>query len=156
MYFLWKNTPYGIIRISCEGLYEFADGMIKSKLRLCSITLMPSGNKEGENEHADLTVVFSDDVLNPENRKKVERHFDAVLKPMGLKPSIVWAIPERGIMQALSNPYVWAGIASSAAIIITAGFAGFFWTVFWGTSAWFAVHGLSLISKRLRKNNRSV
>ena len=147
MYFLWKNTPYGIIRISCEGLYDFADGMIKSKLRLCSITLMPSGKKD----HADLTVVFSDDDLNPESKKKIEKHFDAVLKPMGLKPSIVWAIPERGIMQALTNPYVWAGIASSAAIIITAGFAGFFWTVFWGTSAWFAVHGLALISKRIRR-----
>ncbi len=156
MYFIWKNTPYGIIRISCEGLYEFADGMIKSKLKLCSITLMPSGKKEGKKEHADLTIVFSDDDLNPENRKKVERHFDAVLKPMGFRPSIVWAVPDRGIMQALGNPYVWAGIASSLAIVITAGFAGFFWTVFWGTSAWFAVHGLSLISKRLRKNNRSI
>ena len=144
MYFLWKNTAYGIIRVSYEGLYEFADDMLKPKLRLCSVTLLPSDTKD----NADITVVFSEDDLNPETRKKIENHFESVMKPMGLKPSVVWAMPERGIMQALSNPYVWAGIASSSAIVITAGFAGFFWTVFWGVSAWFAVRGLSLISKR--------
>ncbi len=147
MYFLWKNTPYGIIRISCEGLYDFAGDMLKPKLKLFSVTLMPSGKKD----HADLTIVFSDDDLNPESRKKIEKHFDAVMRPMGLKPSVVWAMPERGIMQVLSNSYVWAGIASSSAIIITAGFAGFFWTVFWGTSAWFFMRGISLISKRFRR-----
>ena len=147
MYFLWKNTPYGIIRVSCEGLYDFADDILKPKLKLCSVTLHPSGKKD----HADLTVVFSDDDLLPEDRKKIEKHFDSVLKPMGLKPSVVWAIPERGIIQAIMNSYVWSGIASSASIIITAGFAGFFWAVFWGVSAWFAVHGLALISKRLRR-----
>ena len=147
MYFLWKNTPYGIIRVSYEGLYEFADGMLKPKLKLYSVTLLPSGKKD----HADITVVFSDDDLNHESRRKVEKHFDSVMRPMGLKPSVVWGIPESGVMQAVSNPYVWAGIASSSAIIITAGFAGFFWTVFWGVSAWFAVHGLALISKKLRR-----
>ncbi len=147
MYFLWKNTPYGIIRVSCEGLYDFADDILKPKLRLYSVTLLPSGKKD----HADLTIVFSDDDLLPEDRKKIEKHFDSVLKPMGLKPSVVWAIPERGIMQAITNPYVWSGIASSASVIITAGFAGFFWAVFWGVFAWFAVHGLALISKRLRR-----
>lgn len=147
MYFLWKNTPYGIIKISYEGLCEFADDMLRPKLRLCSMTLLPSGKKD----HADLTVVFSEDDLIPEDRKKIEEHFKSVLKPMGLRASVVWAVPERGITQALGNPYMWAGIASSVAVIVTAGFAGFFWTVFWGTAAWFAARGLSLIPKRFRR-----
>lgn len=146
MYFLWRNTPYGTIRISCEGLYDFADEMLRSRIRLYSITLLPSGRKE----NADLTVVLSEEDLKPEVRKNVENHFDAILKPMGLKVSIVWASPEHNISSAIQNPYVWAGIASCMAVIVTAGFEGFFWVSFWGAAAWFMVRGLKVIARRFR------
>ena len=105
MYFLWKNTPYGIIRVSCEGLYDFADDILKPKLRLCSVTLLPSGKKD----HADLTVVFSEDDLLPEERKKIERHFDSVMKPMGLKgyyDGASYACDKNGTGEACSAKYL--------------------------------------------------
>ena len=146
MYFLWRNTPYGTIRVSCEGLYDFADGIKGSKIRLYSITLSPSGRKE----NADLTVVLSEEDILPEIKKKLEKHFDAVLKPMGLKVSIVWASPERNIASIMQSPYLWAGLASCIAIIITAGFAGFFWVSFWGAAAWFVVRWLKFAARRYR------
>ncbi len=146
MYFLWRNTPYGAIRVSCEGLYDFADEVMNSRIRLYSVTLLPSGRKE----NADFTVVLSEDDILPETKKKVENHFDAVLRPMGLKVSVVWASPERSISSFMQNSYLWAGLASCIAVIMTAGFDGFFWVAFWGAAAWFAVHALKVITRRFR------
>ena len=75
MYYLWKNTPYGIIRVSYSGLYDFALDAVKSKLRLYSITLEPSGKKE----HANITLVFSEEDLSPEKKSIVEEHISSVL-----------------------------------------------------------------------------
>lgn len=147
MYFLWKNTPYGIIRISCDGLYDFADDVLKSGLRLYSITLSPSRKKDD----ADLIIVMSDENIIPEVRHKIDKHFASIMKPMGISPSIVWASPERGIFSLVHSPYTWAAVASCSAVIITAGFDGFFWSVFWGTAAWFAVRGISLLVRYFRR-----
>lgn len=146
MYYLWKNTPYGIIRVSYSGLYDFVLYAVKSKLRLYSITLEPSGKKE----HANLTLVFSEEDLPPEKKSIVEEHISSVLKPMGLKASIVWATPERGIMPVIQSPYLWAGVASCIAVMITAGFEGFFWTLFWGGAVWFMIRGAKYIAERFR------
>lgn len=146
MYYLWKNTPYGIIRVSCSGLRDFALEAVRSSLKLYSVTLEPSGKKE----HANMTLVFSEEDLPPEKKRKVEEHIASVLKPLGLKASVVWATPERGIMPVIQNPYVWAGIASCVAVVVTAGFAGFFWTVFWGGAAWFVMRGARFIAGRFR------
>ncbi len=144
MYYLWKNTPYGIIRVSCGGLYDFVNDIFKSRLRLCSVTLSPSGKKEC----ANLTLVFSEDDLPSETKAKVEEHITSVLKPMGLKPSIVWASPERGMTGIFQSPYTWAGIASCTAVVITAGFKGFFWSMFWGLAVWFTIKGMKFIAGR--------
>ncbi|MBQ9390428.1 MAG: hypothetical protein IJR27_03855 [Synergistaceae bacterium] len=144
MYYLWKNTPYGIIRVSCAGLYDFANDIFKSKLRLYSVTLSPSGKKE----HADLTLVISEEDLTSETKAKIEEHITSVLKPMGLRTLIVWSSPERGIMPLIQSPYAWAGIASCTAMIITAGFKGFFWTAFWGLAVWFTIKGMKFIAGR--------
>ena len=152
MYFLWRNTPYGIIRVSCDGLKEFANDAFKSKLKLYSVTLSPAEKKEQEQEHADLTIVISEEDLSQETKQQAENHIISILKPMGIKASIVWADPERGIMPVLRSPFTWGIIASCSAVIITAGLDGFFWTVFWGVAAWFGVYGLGLILKRLRRS----
>ncbi|MBQ6972102.1 MAG: hypothetical protein IJP86_07065 [Synergistaceae bacterium] len=146
MYYTWKNTPYGIIRVSCKGLYDFVAEAVRARLRLYSITLEPSGKKE----HTNLTLVFSDEDIPPEMKRKAEDHISSVMKPLGLKASIVWASPERGIMSAIQNPYVWAGLASCIAVVVTAGFAGFFWTLFWGGAAWFVIRGAKFIAGRFR------
>ncbi len=146
MYFLWKSTPIGIIRISSEGLREFAEEILCSKLKLYNVTLSPSGRKD----EAEMSIVLSEDDVAPETKKTVEKHFPAVFKPMGIKASVVWAASERNILAVLRSPYVWAGIAACVAVFMTAGSAGFFWTAFWGAAAWFSVHGLGVLIRRLQ------
>ncbi|MBQ7221220.1 MAG: hypothetical protein IJS28_09600 [Synergistaceae bacterium] len=145
MYFLWKNTPIGIIRVSCDGLCEFADEAVKSKLRLYSITLSPSGRKE----EADVSIVLSEENVIPEAKKSIEKHFASIMRPMGIKASVVWASPEKSVYAVLRSPWVWAGIASCIAVMVNAGSAGFFWVAFWGAAAWFAVHGLGILLRSL-------
>ncbi|MBR2208376.1 MAG: hypothetical protein IJ859_06160 [Synergistaceae bacterium] len=149
MYFLWKNTPRGFIKISYEGLFDFVNYVLRTGFRLYSITLAPA-SQEAKASHADLTVVISDEDISPDIKEKVEKHLSEVLDPTGMKAAVVWATPERGFMQIIQNPYVWAAIASCSAVIITAGFTGFFWTAFWGASAWFAIRGLSMLAKKIR------
>ena len=144
MYFLWKSTPIGIIRVSCDGLCEFANEAVRSRLRLYSITLSPS-----DEEYADMSIVISDENVVPEAKKHVEKHFASILRPMGIKASVVWASPEKSVYAVLRSPYVWAGIASCVAVLMTAGSAGFFWVAFWGAAAWFAVHGLGILMRAL-------
>jgi len=144
MYFLWKNTTCGLIKISYEGLFDFITYILRTTFKLYSITLAPSESR------ADLTVVISDEDISADVKEKVEKHLVEVLDPTGMKASVVWATPERGFMQIIQNPYIWAAVASCSAVIITAGFAGFFWTAFWGTAAWFAIRGLTIIAKKIR------
>ena len=146
MYYLWRSTPYGIIRVSYSGIYDFVRNAVKSKIRLYSVTLSPAGKKE----HADLTIVFSEQYLTIKTKKEVEEHISSVLRPMGIKASIIWASPERGITSLIQSPYTWAAIASCTAVIVTAGFEGFFWSLFWGTSVWFMIRGLKFIAGRFR------
>ncbi|MBQ7544389.1 MAG: hypothetical protein IJT02_05540 [Synergistaceae bacterium] len=146
MYFLWKNTSHGRIRVSSSGLREFADEVLRSKLRLYGITLHPSGRKDD----AEMSIVLSEEDVTPETKKNVEKNFPAVLKPMGIKASVVWAAPERSIAVIARNPYVWAGAAVCTAVLVTAGTAGFFWAAFWGAAAWFGVYGLGLLFRRAR------
>ena len=166
MYFQWRSTPYGIIRISCEGLYNFADRAIRSKLRLYSVTLLPcavssdlasdsdsnSDSESGaESNCAELSIVFIDEEnLQDQTRDKIKCHYEAVLRPMGIISEVIWAAPDKGIAHILQNSWTWAGIAACAAIITTAGFEGFFWTAFWGSAAWFAVRALALITRFFR------
>ena len=116
------------------------------KLRLYSVTLEPSGKKE----HVGLTLVFSDEDLTRETKSKVEEHISSVLKPMGFKPLVVWATPERGMMAVIQNTYFWAGAASCLAVIVTAGFDGFFWSLVWGGAVWVAIRGLRFIAGKFR------
>lgn len=156
MYFHWRSTPYGIIRISCEGLYNFADKAIKSKLRLYSVTLsrldsqLHSDSDSQHQDDAELNIVLLDENLQDETRTKIESHYQAILKPMGIISEIIWAAPENGIAHILRNSWTWAGAASCIAIITTAGFEGFFWTAFWGSAAWFAAGALRFITRFFR------
>ena len=144
MYFLWKTTKHGIIRVSCDGLKDFAGEVLSSKLRLYSITIHPA---DSDND-AEMSIVLSDDDVAPETRKTVDDNFPAVMKPMGLNASVVWATPERSIAAVLKNAWAWSGAAVCAAVLVTAGAAGFFWAAFWGAAAWFTVRGLGLLARK--------
>ena len=148
MYFLWKDTPIGIIRVSCDGLCEFVSAAVRSRLKLYSITLSPSDRNEDE-ENADMSIVLSEENIIPAAKKNIEEHFAAIMQPMGIKASVVWAAPEKSIYAVLRNPWVWAGTASCIAVMVTAGSEGFFWVSFWGAAAWFIVHGLSILLRSL-------
>ena len=141
MYFLWKNTPAGMIRVSCDGLCELVDDVLRSRLRLYSITLAPSGSRDD----ADMSIVLSEENIIPEAKKRVERHFASILRPMGINASVIWASPEKSIGEVLYSPWAWSGFASCVAVLWNAGSEGFFWTAFWGTAAWFVVHGLRIL-----------
>ena len=144
MYFLWKDTPLGLIKISNKGIFEFADYILKSRFRFYSVTLAPSDSQ------ADVTIVITEEALSPDVKNKIENHLTEVLDPIGMKASVLWAMPERGFMQFIQNPYAWAVVASCAAVIVTAGFVGFFWTAVWGAAAWFSIRGLSMLAKKIR------
>ena len=156
MYFLWRDSPYGFIRVSCEGLLNFINDALRSKFRLYGVALSPLSKKSDLNENTDITIVISDEDLcsDSQSDKKtiVEGHLIEVLKPMGMNAKIIWASPEKGFLQFLQSPYIWALTASCVAVIVTAGFNGFFWTAFWGTAAWFAIRGLLLLAKKFRRN----
>lgn len=146
MYFLLRRTPYGIIKISCDGLHDFAREILSSRLRLYSITLLPS-----QKEQADMTIVISEDDLTPHTKSQVENHISEVLKPLGINAAVVWASSERGIFPVIQSPYTWGIIAACLAVIFTAGLEGFFWTAFWAAAAWFGVMGLGIFARRFRR-----
>ncbi len=150
MYFLWKTTPCGIIRVSCDGLREFVNEAVKSKLRLYSVTLSPSDGRED----ADMSIVLSEESIIPEAKRSVESHFAAILRPMGIRASVVWAVPEKSIYAVMSSPWAWAGFAACAAVITAAGAEVFFWVSFWSAAAWFAVHGLTILARHFRRSYR--
>lgn len=150
MYFLWKRNSYGIIRISCDGLYDFADNIIKSRIKLYSITL--SQSDINKNNDADMIIVLSEENIIPESKNNIEEHFISVLEPMGIKASIIWAEPEKNILSSfLHSPILWAGAASSISVLVTAGAEGFFWVAFWGIAAGFASYGLKIIMRYFRR-----
>ena len=126
MYFLWKSTPCGIIRVSCDGLCEFVNEAVKSKLRLYSITLSPSGGKED----ADMSIVLSEENIIPETKKVVESHFASVLSPMGINASVVWTEPERSLSVVLGSGWAWAGFAACIAVLELKDFSG------WHSGQW--------------------
>ena len=42
------------------------------------------------------------------------------------------------------------------ALVVIAGWAGFFWTFFWGTAAWFLVKGATSLLSRFRQRALTV
>lgn len=153
MYFLWKRTQHGVVQISGEGLADFIRGFLTAKCRLCSLALAagcslhsmlpPSTDKAPPPADDPLAVVLS--LTDASDRPGIERKLSFLMKPMGLTPLVVWATPEEELLDLLKSPWLWMVLATSIAIAVIAGWAGFFWTAFWGTAAWFVARGLALL-----------
>ncbi len=135
VYFVWKNTPNGVIKLSGEGLYDFTLKILRSRFGIHSLSLAQPKNKSRDN--ANLTVVIASENVKPEIKKHVENHLSSVLRPLGIITSVIWAKPDRSITQFLLNRWTWFFAAWSIAVIISGGWEAFFWSSFWGSAAWF-------------------
>ena len=75
---------------------------------------------------------------------KIEKRLASIITPLGFSVQFIWAdrgTPGAELCETLSsvhrNPWTWMLLAALIALKITAGWKGFFWTLFWGTAAWF-------------------
>ena len=116
-------------------LSGFINRVLSEKSRCRSLSLI-----EGENASVTL-VLFSDNVENC----RVEERLASITAPLGLHVRVVWAdrgAPETEWLEAVSfvyqNPWMWMLMVSMIALSVIAGLKGLFWTLFWGTAAWFA------------------
>ena len=136
MYFLWKRTPHGSIRVSSDGFSSFVNNVLSGKSRCRSLSLT-----EGEN--AAMTLV-----LSPNNAAaefcKIEECIAKVIAPLGLNVQVIWTdkgTPGAELCEMLSSvyqsPWTWMLFVSLVVLRVMAGWKGLFWTIFWGTAAWF-------------------
>lgn len=147
MYFLWKRTEHGTIRVSREGLSD----LVRSHLgpsRLYSLAMAATGC--APSDEGLVTVVLAS--RDPSHEPKIAQRIKALLAPLGMAVSVVWA--DRGSPGAawiemrpllFTDPWAWMALTSSVALVVLAGWAGFFWTAFWGAAAWFIARGLGAL-----------
>lgn len=136
MYFLWKKTPHGSIRISCDGLSGFFSRILSDKSKCRGLTLI-------EGEEAFVTLVLSSGSLVAE-KLGVEERIASIAAPLGFRMQFIWVdrgAPEAEWCETLSSifrsPWTWMVVVSAVALGIMAGMKGLFWTLFWGAAAWF-------------------
>jgi hypothetical protein len=140
MYFLWKRTPHGSIRISCSGLSCFIERVLSEESKCRSLAL-------AEGETASVTLVLSSEDASA--GAGVEERLASVVAPLGFRVQVIWAdesAPAAEWSEALSalslSPWTWMVAASIIALVIIAGLKGLFWTFFWGAAAWFVSKAL--------------
>ena len=75
---------------------------------------------------------------------KIEKRLAAIIIPLGFSLRIIWA--DRGtpgaelcekLSSAYQSPWTWMLVTALVTLKLMAGWNGFFWTIFWGTAAWF-------------------
>jgi hypothetical protein len=138
MYFLWKRTPHGSIRISCSGLSCFIERVLSDESKCRSLAL-------AEGETASVTLVLSSENASAGTEVTgIEEHLASVVAPLGFRVQVIWvdksapAAEWNEIVSSLSlSPWMWMAAASVITILVIAGLKGLFWTLFWGTAAWF-------------------
>ena len=150
VYFLWKRTCHGTIRISRDGLFDFVQGFLNKQFRLHSLAVARPPVGEGEDRW--LTLILSS--RDPAHEPRIARRLSSLVRPLGLLSSVVWLNQGSGSAEwremcraVLGSPWTWMFLGSSVALVVLGGWAAFFWTAFWGTAAWFLVKGLLLLSR---------
>ena len=87
-------------------------------------------------------------VLSPNNeaveRCKIEEWIAEVIAPLGLSVQVIWTdkgTPGGELCETLSSfyksPWTWMFVVALVVLKFMAGWKGLFWTIFWGTAAWF-------------------
>jgi hypothetical protein len=76
---------------------------------------------------------------------EIEERLTAIISSLGFSVQIIWTdrgAPGSELCETLSSvyrsPWTWMLIATFIALKFMAGWKGLFWTIFWGTAAWFA------------------
>ncbi|MDR2137105.1 MAG: hypothetical protein LBO68_02335 [Synergistaceae bacterium] len=95
-----------------------------------------------EGETAAVTLVLSSE--EAEKRLQIEERLASFAAPLGFRLQIIWtdrsgeAEWSEWLSSLHKNPWVWMLAASAVALLAIAGLKGLFWTLFWGTAAWFS------------------
>jgi hypothetical protein len=148
MYFLWKRTPHGSIRISCSGLSCFIEHVLSEESKCRSLAL-------AEGETASVTLVLSSE--NASAGTGIEEHLASVVAPLGFRVQVIWvdgSAPTADWSETLSalslSPWTWMIAASVVVLVVIAGLKGLFWTLFWGAAAWFVSKALVVFALKKR------
>jgi len=96
-----------------------------------------------EGENAVMTLVLSSNDA-AEECCKIEERLTSIIVPLGLSVQVIWAdrgTPGAELCETLASvhqsPWTWMLVTVLLALRIMAGWKGLFWTIFWGTAAWF-------------------
>ena len=78
-------------------------------------------------------------------RSEIENRLAEIIAPLGFSVQVIWADKgtpgadlSEGITSAYQSPWTWMLIGGLITLKFMAGWNGLFWTLFWGTSSWFA------------------
>lgn len=135
-----------MIRVSYEGIADLVECFLTPQFKLYSLVVAAG-------ERALVTLLMSS--RHAAGQLAFERKVSALMEPMGMTVSVVWfsqGTPGAEWLETrfslFKNPWIWMALAASTALVVIAGWTGFFWTAFWGTSAWFIVRGLTFLLSR--------
>ena len=77
-------------------------------------------------------------------RGEIEKRISAIITPLGFNVKVIWVdrgAPGADLSETLSSayrsPWTWMLVSALITLKFMAGWKGLFWTVFWGTAAWF-------------------
>jgi hypothetical protein len=136
VYFLWKRTPHGSIRVSCDGLSGFINRILSEKFRCRSLSL-------AEGDNASVTLVLCSK-YSPAENVKIEERLASIVAPLGFHIQVIWA--DRGapetewcemLFSAHQSPWTWMLVGGLITVGVLSGLKVLFWTLFWGAAAWF-------------------
>jgi hypothetical protein len=149
MYFLWKRTPHGNIKVSCDGLSGFIDRILTEKSKCRGLSL-------AEGDSASVTLVLSSEDSVSKGHL-IEERISSIIAPLGFCVTVIWV--DRGAPEAewcetllslYQNPWFWMLVVAMLTLGILAGLKGLFWTLFWGTAAWFVSRFIISLAVRKR------
>jgi hypothetical protein len=96
-----------------------------------------------EGDNAAVTLVLYSDKSVAES-VGIEERLASIVAPLGFHVQVIWAdrdLPEAEWCEMLTSayqcPWTWMLAASLIAVSLMSGLKGLFWTIFWGTAAWF-------------------
>ena len=149
MYFLWKRTPHGNIRVSCDGFSDFVNRILSGKSRCRGLSVV-------EGDTAAMTLVLSSTNNAAIGCSDIEKRLTEIMSPLGFSVQVIWTdngTPGADLGEyftaAYQNPWTWMLLTSLVAMRVIAGWHGLFWIMFWGTSAWFVSKiVISLVKKK--------
>jgi hypothetical protein len=86
---------------------------------------------------------------------EIESRIAEIIAPLGFSVQIIWtdkgapgADLSESLVSAYQSPWTWMLVAALITLKFMAGWSGLFWTLFWGTSAWFVSKLVISVAKK--------